>query len=117
MKSKSGTDLGDIDTMNISKNRSQVVLLERKRSGSANFSSSSELLDQVLTTKKNFLDPETVFSVSAVWGNLSAIDVISFVYCKAGPDSLFRELWAHKIFVVTDSVELFYPSPSEKPAD
>jgi hypothetical protein len=117
MKSKSGVDLGDIDTMFISKNRSQLVLLERKRSGSANFSSSTKLINQVLATKKNFLDPETVFSVSADWGDLSAIDVISFVYCKAGPDSLFRELWAHGIFVVTDSVELFHPSPSEKPGD
>jgi hypothetical protein len=40
MKSKRGRDLGDIDTMYISKDRSRLVLLERKRSGSANASSS-----------------------------------------------------------------------------
>ena len=111
MKSKRGRDLGDIDTMYISKDRSRLVLLERKRSGSANASSSVELINQVHATKENFLDPATDFLVPNVWGDLSAIDVISAVYCKAGPASLFRDLVAHGIYVVTDSFELLHPSP------
>jgi len=111
MKSKRGRDLGDIDTMYISKDRSRLVLLERKRSGSANASSPVELINQVHATKENFLDPATDFLVPNVWGDLSAIDVISAVYCKAGPDSLFCDLVAHGIYVVTDSFELLHPSP------
>ena len=99
--------------MYISEDRTLLVLLERKRSGSASAFKSPELIDQVDATKEALMDPETVFSVPFVWKDLGAIDVISVVYCKAGPDSLFRELTAHGIYVVTDPFELLSPSQSK----
>jgi hypothetical protein len=67
MKSKSSRDLGDIDTMYISEDRTLLVLLERKRSKSASAFKSTELIDQVHATKEALMDPETVFSVPFVW--------------------------------------------------
>jgi hypothetical protein len=111
MTSKSGRDLGDIDTLYISKNHSHVALLERKRSGSGNVSSVAELTGQVHATKKAFMDPATVFSVPAVWREFDKnASVISVVYCRAGPDSLFRHLTAEGIHVTTDALELLAPN-------
>ena len=116
MKDKSGRDLGDIDTLYIAKDFSRVALLERKRSASANASSVAELMDQLRATKRAFMDQATVFLVPADWRrSIATASVISVVYCKAGPDSLFRILTSQGIHAATDSVEFFAPSQAKRP--
>jgi len=109
LKDKHGSDLGDIDSLFISKNGSQVVLLERKSSLSAD--SVADLIEQVFATKKAFVDPDTRFSIPFRRGENCALNssVISAVYCKTGPVSLFQNLTAQGIHVVVDSVEHFAP--------
>jgi len=114
MKDHNGRDLGDIDTLYIAKDRSLVALLERKRSGSGNVSSVAALVDQVHATKRAFMDPNTSFSVPNVWETFDkSASVLSVVYCRTGPDSLFRKLLAEGIHVTTDSVEFLAPGQQD----
>jgi len=109
LKDKHGSDLGDIDSLFISKNGSQVVLLERKSSLSAD--SVADLIEQVFATKKAFVDPDTRFSIPFRRGENCTLNpsIISAVYCKTGPVSLFQNLTAQGIHVVVDSVQHFAP--------
>jgi hypothetical protein len=91
-----------------------VALLERKRSGSGNVSSVAALVDQVHATKRAFMDPNTSFSVPNVWETFDkSASVLSVVYCRTGPDSLFRKLLAEGIHVTTDSVEFLAPGQQD----
>jgi hypothetical protein len=102
LKDKHGSDFGDIDSLFISKNGSQVVLLERKSSLSADKISVDDLIKQVFATKKAFVDPDTRFSIPFRRGENCTLNssVISAVYCKTGPVSLFQILTAQGIHVV-----------------
>ena len=84
-----------------------MVLLERKSSLSAD--SVADLIEQVFATKKAFVDPDTRFSIPFRRGESCALNssVISAVYCKTGPVSIFQNLTAQGIHVVVDSVEHF----------
>jgi hypothetical protein len=112
MTDKRGKSLGDIDTLFVSDDRSRVVLLERKSSLSANATSISALIGQIHATKEAFLDPDTLFSVPILGGETYMADasVVNAVYCKAGPASLFRDLTADGIHVVTDAIEHLAPT-------
>ena len=104
--------LGDIDTLLLSNNGSIVALVERK--GSLSNKSVDELLSQVKKTKSAFdlcaqhRDPKLI---SCFGGNFdfSHADIISVVYCKAGPSEVFLRLQREGIFVVKDGVELVAP--------
>jgi len=110
--------LGDIDSLFFSSSHnggSIVALVERKSSLSSNRTSMGELLNQVHKTNvafklcANHKDPKLMvyFDTNT---NFSESDIISVVYCKAGPSEAFQHLQREGIFVVKDGVELIAPT-------
>jgi hypothetical protein len=108
MKGPSGKDLGDIDTLFISEDSNSVVLLERKRSTSANKSSLKDLLSQIRQTRIAFNSPETTFS-SHFRHNATNATTISVAYCKSGPEIALQELNGAGVHVITSAVEHMPP--------
>ena len=117
MKDSRGKDIGDIDTLFVSEDHLQVVLLERKHSGSMNESSIANLLGQIHATREAFGQPGTNFSMSIQQGvNYSTnATVRSAVYFNACPTGLLRILREAGILVVLDADQLFANS-ADNPA-
>ena len=117
MKDTRKKDLGDVDTFFISRDRSTVVLLERKHSGSTNATSVKALYEQIRATKNAFVDPGTEFALNSVCQSnrglttpLMPATIISAVYFNYAPDNLFSYLTAKGIHVVVDAVEHYAPT-------
>ena len=119
MKDSRGRDLGDIDTLYISEDHLQVVLLERKRSASMNESSIANLLGQIHATREAFGQPDTQFSLSIQQGvNYSTkATVSSAVYFNACPADLLRILRDEGIHVVLNADQLFANSGDNPAAE
>ena len=119
MKDSRGRDLGDIDTLYISEDHLQVVLLKRKRSASMNESSIANLLGQIHATREAFGQPDTQFSLSIQQGvNCSTkATVSSAVYFNACPADLLRILRDEGIHVVLNADQLFANSVDNPAAE